>query len=110
MNGRNPIVARTLVAGVAISFVLLAIGVIEAIVDPIPLIQRTPGVEEAVRGVLRGDAAATMTAGLLVLMLTPFARVVVLIFDFARKREGSFVIISVVVLLLLFTSIAISVR
>jgi uncharacterized membrane protein len=110
VKGRHPVVAVTLVAGVAISFVLLVIGVIEAMIDPLPLIQRSPGVGEALRGMLRGDAAATMTAGLLVLMLTPFARVVVLIFDFARKREGPFVIISVVVLLLLFTSIAISVR
>jgi uncharacterized membrane protein len=106
---RNPLVAATLLAGVTISFVLLAVGFLQAIADPVPLIAETPTPYVALRGALSGEASATIMAGLLVLMLTPFARVIVLLYEFARAREGSFVAISIVVLCLLVTSIAISV-
>lgn len=108
MNAKNPLVARTLMIGVAVSFVLIAIGLVEAMLHPQPLLVTSPSPAEVAGGIFRANAAATVMAGLLVLMLTPFARVVVLLYEFARDREGSFVAISIVVLFLLIASIAIS--
>lgn len=107
MKSKNPLVSITLIAGVSASFVLLIGGLAFSIGQPVGLSERAPAPQEIVRGLSYGDPAAIITAGILVLMLTPFARVVVLLYEFVRAREGSFVVISIVVLCLLITSIAI---
>ena len=61
------------------------------------------------RGLVRGDATATIDAGLLVLMATPIARVLVLVVEFIRFRETPFALISIVVLFLLAASVTIGV-
>jgi uncharacterized membrane protein len=95
---------------VAISFVLVLVGLFQAMLQPQPLIVPSPAPGEIASGIRAGSPAATVMAGLLVLMLTPFARVLVLGFEFARQREGPFVAISIVVLLLLITSIVIGMQ
>ena len=107
MKSKNPLVSITLIAGVSISFVLLIAGLALSVGRPVGLSASAPQPSSIVQGAVEGDPGALITAGILVLMLTPFARVVVLLYEFARAREGSFVAISIVVLCLLITSIAI---
>lgn len=110
MKSKNPLVSLTLIIGVSVSFVLLIAGLAQSILHPVDLLGTAPTPREAMDGVRQGDAAATITLGILALMLTPFARVVMMVYEFARAREGPFVAISIVVLCLLFTSIAIGMR
>ena len=48
-----------------------------------------------------------MSLGLVILLATPAARVVVLVWQFARRREWAFVAISLTVLAVLAASVAI---
>lgn len=100
------LVSRTLTAGVLVSFALLVAGLIESFFQARSA--SAPAASEVLPGVLEGEPTATVTAGLMVLMLTPLLRVVVLAFEFIRAREISFAIISIGVLFLLAVSVAIS--
>lgn len=105
MKGESTAVANALRAGVALSFILLVVGLALALAHPAatPLSPRQlPGMASAIR---TGDAAMVIHIGILVLLLTPFARVVVLVAQFARQRDLSFVFVSFGVLLLLITTI-----
>lgn len=52
------------------------------------------------------DAEAMIHLGLLILMLTPIARVIAVLIEFARRREVAFVLVSIGVLLLLVMTTA----
>jgi uncharacterized membrane protein len=56
-------------------------------------------------GVARGLASGLLSVGLIVLMATPVARVVVSSIDYARKRDWLFFVLTVVVLLELAASV-----
>lgn len=103
MNG----VAVALRLGVTVSFLLLTIGVGCAIgADAAPAL-RPDSVRELLRGLAAFEPSALIHAGLLVLLATPFARVVALVAQFARERDRPFVAVSFGVLLLLITTIMI---
>jgi uncharacterized membrane protein len=55
-------------------------------------------------GLAQGDPLAILSLGLLVLLLTPVARVVVSILAFARERDRLYVAITTLVLLILLVS------
>lgn len=63
---------------------------------------RTP--TEILSGLVRGDADALITAGLLTLLATPIVRVVVAGGDFRRRGDRTFALISLSVLVLLAIS------
>jgi uncharacterized membrane protein len=63
-----------------------------------------PGV---IRGIWRIEGAAVVSAGLLVLVLTPVLRVAASLVLFARERDWRFVVITAVVLGLLVLSFAV---
>ena len=104
-RGPHPMVSRTLSSGVMLSFVLLVVGLVESFLRP-----RSTGLnpEGILAGIFRGEPMATVTAGLLVLMITPLMRVVVLTLEFIRAREIPFAMISIGVLFLLAVTLAIS--
>lgn len=94
-------------SGVTVSFVLLTAGVVRSIgAGPAgPL--RPQNFSDTLAGVIRFEAAPLIHVGLLVLLLTPFARVVALVLEFARERDRTFVAVSFGVLFLLITTIMI---
>lgn len=106
-RAKHWLVSRTLTTGVLVSFALLVAGLIESYFLPRGA-AGTGSASDVLPGVLEGDATATVTAGLMVLMLTPLLRVIVLTFDFIRAREISFAIISIGVLFLLAVTVAFS--
>jgi len=55
-------------------------------------------------GLVQGDPLAILALGLLVLLLTPVARVLISIFAFARERDRLYVGITTLVLLILLVS------
>ena len=55
-------------------------------------------------GLGHGDPLAILTLGLIVLLLTPVARVLISIFAFARERDWLYVAITTLVLLILLVS------
>lgn len=95
------VLALVMRTGVLVSFVLLAIGLAFSAGSPAPDLLTPGSPMDVVRGMGEGDAASWIHAGLLVLMLTPFSRVVVLLLYFGKSRDFPFLGVSIGVLLLL---------
>lgn len=98
----------TLLAGVITSFAFLTLALT---VDMISAERASNVVPAQVRHILadalQGDPGALAHIGILVLLATPLARVIVLVTEFTRARDRAFTAISIGVLLLLGASIAI---
>lgn len=102
------IAANTLRAGVAISAVFLIAALVDSVVAHDAVATVTPaGLAGALRGVLRLETGALVHVGIVVLLLTPIARLIAVAIEFMIRRETSFVAISVGVLLLLGASVGI---
>lgn len=97
------VVLRT---GVVVSFLLLAAGLALSTGQPAPEILQPESPGGLVRGAARGEAVSMIHLGLLVLMLTPFSRVLVLLVQFARGREAPFLVATIGVLFLLIATVA----
>ncbi|MDD5302889.1 MAG: DUF1634 domain-containing protein [Elusimicrobia bacterium] len=100
-------VSRTLAAGVAASMTLMAAGFVLALLRGGPLPNAATPLPVLAAGLRACDPAAVMSLGLLILLATPAARVGVLAWQFARRREWIFVAISLTVLGVLAASVAI---
>lgn len=81
----------TLIAGVMVSFVLLISGLV---------LQQMPGF----------DSRYLLEAGIIILLGTPVARVLILAIGLMRARETSFAFVAFCILLLLSVSVAIGLR
>ena len=106
-------VGVVLQVGVAAAAVITAIGgalLLRAHGADIPQFSRFAGpspystVVGAVRGAAHGDSAALIQTGLFVLIATPIARVVMLLFGFIRARRWLYVVLSTIVLAALAVS------
>ncbi|HEX4070626.1 MAG TPA: DUF1634 domain-containing protein [Planctomycetaceae bacterium] len=99
-------VQRTLACGLAASALLLIAGAVL-------VFTRHEGAQQAgafklvatVSRAAHGDGTAVMTIGLLILMLTPVARVIVLGLDWLLERERLFAAVAATVLTLLVISV-----
>jgi len=97
LEGRTNAPARlALIAGVMVSFVFLISGLV--------LGAATHGKESAV------DPDLLLNIGLLALLGTPVARVIVLAGGFIRERKTTFALVAFCILLLLSASVAIGLR
>jgi uncharacterized membrane protein len=98
-------VSSVLSAGVGASLVLMASGLALCLLRGGPLPAAATPASALGAGLRALDAGALMSLGLLVLLATPAARVVVLIWQFARKREWVFVAVSTAVFAILAASV-----
>ncbi len=87
------LLGRILTAGVLASTGLLASGLLLQLL-----------------GVQPGAASALTQAGLVVLMATPVARVVVSVIEYALERDWLFITLTTTVLIILMASLAVSMR
>jgi uncharacterized membrane protein len=100
-------VHRVLFTGSVASAALLVVGGALVLAGQMhPPGSKPPQLAEIARRAVGGDGEAVIEAGLLLLMLTPFARVVVLAAGWLVARDWAFAAVAVVVLLLLAISIA----
>lgn len=100
-------VSRVLTMGVAGSLTMMAGGFLLALVRGGPIPAETTPLNGLAAGLGQGDARAFMSLGVLILLATPAARVVVLCWEFAKRREWAFVLISLTVLGVLGASVLI---
>jgi hypothetical protein len=100
----------SLLAGLVVSGLLMAVGLAAALVSGAARPEGAPpGVAALFRMAAGGDGSALMDLGLLALMATPLLRVVVLAAGWALAREWRFAAVAVVVLGLLGLSLALGV-
>lgn len=104
-------VYRLLIAGMIVSSVLFAIGIVLAMVHPhyIPLstrwVRSQYHVSAVVHGMLQGDPIAFMLVATVLLILTPVARVVVSIVAFFIDRDYKFVAVTSIVFLVMVVTV-----
>lgn len=102
------IAATTLRVGVAVSAFFLIAALVDSVFAPDAASPVTPaGFGAALRGVTRLETSALVHLGIVVLLLTPIARLVAVSAEFSIRRETTFVLMSVGVLLLLGASVLI---
>ncbi len=95
------LVHYTLLAGVSLSAILLMAGLFIVLVRGTPRPEATPPLSEILRQALMANGVDLIYLGLLLLMITPVARVVMLVYGYARIGWWRFALISLLVLLLL---------
>ena len=105
---RRSLMSVILRLGVALSCSLFVVGILADAVDPIAFGTIKPGhIPLLLKALIHGSPAAMMHIGILVLLVTPVARVVAMAWSFARERDFTFAAISIGVLLLLIVSFTI---
>lgn len=100
-------VSLTLAAGVTASMILMGGGFALALLRGGPVPAEATPLAALAAGLASFDPGALMSLGLIILLATPAARVAVLVWQFARRREWVFVAISMTVLGVLAASVAI---
>ena len=104
-------VYHMLIAGMIVSSVLFAIGILLAMLHPqyVPLTSRWIRSEYHVRlvvhGLLHGDPSSIMLVATVLLILTPVARVVVSIVAFLIDRDYKFVAVTSFVFLIMVVTV-----
>lgn len=101
------IVSRVLRTGVLTCLVLVGIGFILLAFHPAGAMHMVLPFREIFPAMIRGQGTAFIDLGILVLLATPLARVIITGIGFAWQREWPFALISLAVLLILVASIII---
>lgn len=97
----NVVVSRLLRAGLLVSVMILVIGVVLALAGRGVPVPTHTSLRTMPRAVSNLEAGGFFSLGLFVLLLTPVARVVVLLVTFSRDRQWFFAGVSAIVLILL---------
>ncbi len=100
----------TLWAGVSVSAILLIVGLSIVIVRDTPRPKVTPPLGEILRLAFTANGVGLLYLGLLLLMITPVALVMMLIYGYARIGWRHFALIALLVLLLLGTGLALGIK
>jgi uncharacterized membrane protein len=102
--------SRVLQAGIWSSGILMATGLLLALLQGVEASQGNTTVSQILRFVLAepGHPLAFLYAGLLVLMFTPVLRVITALIGFAEEGDRRFVVVSTAVLILLLCEIGYS--
>ncbi|PIR15498.1 MAG: hypothetical protein COV48_14040 [Elusimicrobia bacterium CG11_big_fil_rev_8_21_14_0_20_64_6] len=100
-------VSRTLTVGVGASMTLMAGGLALALLHGGPLPADATPLPVLGTALRAGEPVAFMSLGLMILLATPAVRVLVLTWQFARRREWVFVVVSLTVLGVLAASVVI---
>jgi uncharacterized membrane protein len=109
---REPIdrvVQTTLSVGVACAVALLVAGLILSALGRGGLPNATVGLGAALRGLRRLRPDAFYSLGILVLVLTPFLRVIGSVVAFAVERDWRYVAVTATVLAIMVVTIAVSI-
>jgi uncharacterized membrane protein len=99
----------TLLAGVSMSAILLTVGLFIVLIRGTPFPEVAPSLSEILRQAFTADGVGLIYLGLLLLMITPIARVMMLVYGYARIGWWHFALISLLVLLLLGTGLALGI-
>jgi len=100
----------TLLAGVSISAILLILGLLIILVRNTPCPEVTPSLSEILRQAFMANGAGLIYLGLLLLMITPVARVMMLVYGYARVGWWRFASVSLLILLLLGTGFVLGIK
>ncbi len=104
-------VYRLLIAGMIVSSILFALGIVLSLLHPlyIPLstrwVRSQYHVTTVVHGIMHGDPTAILLVATVLLILTPVARVVVSIVAFLVDHDYKFVVVTSIVFLVMVITV-----
>ncbi|MDD1770423.1 MAG: DUF1634 domain-containing protein [Methanomassiliicoccales archaeon] len=102
----NKNVRYVLLAGMATSLTMMLIGLIAYALNPSsPDIALDP--IEAIRQLLKGNPVGLLSLGIMLLIITPFARILVALAEFAKGKEWRMVVVSLVVITIVAVAIVV---
>jgi uncharacterized membrane protein len=104
------LIHHILLAGVLISAILLMLGLSIVLIQGMPLSEFTPTPGRVLSQAFRADGIGLIYLGLLLMMMTPVARVAMLVYGYARMGWWRFALVSLLVLLLLLAGLALGVQ
>jgi uncharacterized membrane protein len=105
MDPIEKVVHWVLLVGLLASVALMAAGIVLGLAQGTGLPDDVIGPADLRGALADGEAAAFLTLGLLVLVVTPFLRVAGSLVAFALERDGRYVLISAAVLTLMCLSV-----
>jgi len=91
-----------------LSAVLLVVGILVLLFNPTAEVGSTLPLSELPSALARGEPSALTTLGILVMIVTPIARVFILVEGFFARKDMEFALIGLVVLLILLLSIGLA--
>jgi len=100
----------TLLAGVSTSAILLILGLLIILVRDTPRPEVAPPLSEILRQAFMANGVDLLYLGLLLLMITPIARVMMLVYGYARIGWWRFALISLLVVVLLGIGLALGIE
>ena len=100
-------VQRVLQAGVAVSFTLMLVGIVLAVVRGEALAAHVVSPGDLWAGLVALDSAAYISLGLIVLIATPFVRVAGSLVAFLRLRDRRYALVTAAVLAVMCVSVVI---
>lgn len=99
------VIHQLLVWGVALSSVLILLGLLVALMSNQPVPTSVPPLQQVLPEALALQPGGILALGLLILIATPILRVVSSIFAFLYERDWRYALITFIVFLIVLTSI-----
>ena len=91
-------IGRVLLGGVVLSTVVMIIGIALQFLHDVPAHPVTPSLAAIWRGALAGDAMSMMELGILLLIATPWMRVILSLGLFLRMRDRLYLLVCLILL------------
>ena len=107
MDAVERTVSRVLIAGIAVSVVLMAIGLVLGALDGEVMPSGVTPLGDLAHGLATLDPGAYLSLGLITLIATPFVRVGGSIIAFAREHDRRYVAITAIVFAVMCMSVVI---
>ena len=107
MDAVERMVSRVLIAGITVSVVLMAIGLVLGVLAGEGIPSGVTALGDLVHGLVALDPGAYLSLGLITLIATPFVRVGGSIVAFARERDRRYVVITAIVFAVMCLSVVI---
>jgi uncharacterized membrane protein len=103
-------VGYTLLGGLWLSVLVMIAGLVLAASEGIHQADRVTPLQHVFGDLGAGRPGAVLSLGILLLFATPFAGVLVAMFEFIRRRDGPFVWITATLLVILLIGFAVALR
>jgi uncharacterized membrane protein len=103
-------IGYTLLGGLWLSVAVMVAGFVLAAIAGLHQSAHVTPLQDVVSGLTRGKPSAVLSLGILLLFATPFAGVLVALFEFLRLRDTPFVWVTVALLVILIIGFAVALR
>jgi uncharacterized membrane protein len=103
----NEVVHRMLILGLAFSTTVIFVGLVLCLIYNCPMPNAVSGFRDVWTGLSKGSPGSFLYSGILLLILTPILRVFGSLFEFIRKQDWRYALVTLLVLVILTIGIVV---